>query len=49
MTLDINNFYHNTPLGRYEYLRLKLTNLPEDVIEHYGLKDKATSDGNVYV
>ena len=49
MTLDINNFYLNTPLGRYEYLRLKLTNLPEDVIENYGLKDRATSDGYVYV
>ena len=49
MTLDIKNFYLNTPLGRYEYLRLKLTNLPEDVIENYGLKDKATSDGYVYV
>ena len=49
MTLEIKNFYLNTPLGRYEYLRLKLTNLPEDVIKHYGLKDKATSDGYVYV
>ena len=49
MILDINNFYLNTPLGRYEYLQLKLTNLPEDVIEHYDLKDKSTSDGYVYV
>ena len=49
MNLDIKNFYLNTPLGRYEYLRLKLTNLPEDVIENYGLKDKATSDRYVYV
>ena len=49
MTLDIKNLYLNTPSGRYEYLRLKLTNLPEDVIEHYGLKYKTTSDGYVYV
>ena len=48
MTLDIKSFYLNTPLARYEYLRLKLTNLPEYVIEQYGLKDKATSDGYVY-
>ena len=45
----VMNFYLNTPLGRYEYLRLKLTNLPEDVIKKYGLKDKAISDGYVYV
>ena len=48
-TLDIKNFYLNTPLARYEYLRLKLTNLPEDVIEEYGLKEKETKDGFVYV
>ena len=36
-------------MARYEYLRLKLTNLPEDVIEQCGLKDKATSDEYVYV
>ena len=45
MTLDIKNFYLNTPLARYEYLRLKLSNLPEDVIEKYGLNDKTTSEG----
>ena len=49
MNLDIKNFYLNTPLGTYKYLRLKLTNLPEYVIKHYGLKDKATSDEYVYV
>ena len=49
MTLDIKNFYLNTPLAWYEYLRLKLSNLPEDVIEQYGLKDKTTSEGYIYV
>ena len=36
-------------MARYEYLRLKLTNLPEDVIGKYGIQDKATSEGFVYV
>ena len=49
MTLDIQNFYLNIPLAGYEYLRLKLSNLPEDVIEQYGLKDKTTSEGYIYV
>ena len=44
MTLDINFFYMNTPLARYEYLRLKISDLLEDVIEQYGLKDKTTSE-----
>ena len=49
MTIDIKNFYLNTPMDRYEYLRLKLNELPDDVIEEYGLKDKATPDGFVFV
>ena len=36
-------------MARYEYLRLKLSNLPKDVIEQYGLKDKTTSEGYIYV
>ena len=47
--LDIEKFYLNTPLKRYEYIRLKLDNIPDDVIEEYGLQDKATTDGYVYV
>ena len=48
MTLDIKNFYLSTPLSRYEYLRLRLNNFPEDVIAQYKLKDIVTSDGYVY-
>ena len=36
-------------MARYKYLRLKLSNLPEDIIEQYGLKDKTTSEGYIYV
>ncbi len=49
MTIDIKNFYLNTPLHRYEYLRLKLNELPDDVIEEYDLKDKETTNGYVFV
>ena len=49
MTLDIKNFYLNTPLARYKYIRLKLRNLPDDVIEEYNLKDKTTNYVFVYV
>ncbi len=35
MTMDIKKFYLNTPMARYEYMRLKLSNLPDNVIEHY--------------
>ena len=49
MTLDIKNFYLNTPLSRYEYLRLRFDNFPEDVIAQYNLKDIVNSDGYVYI
>ena len=49
MTIDIKNFYLNTPLTRFDYLKMRLCDFSEDFIEHYGLKDKAMSDGYVCV
>ena len=48
MTMDIKDFYLNTPMARYKYMRLCIADMPEDVIEHYNLRDKATPDGYVY-
>ncbi len=33
---------------RYEYMWLKLADMPDDVIKHYKLRDVATPDGYVY-
>ena len=49
MTIDIKDFSLNTPLHRPEYIRIKLTNFPEDVIEHYSLRNKVDAKGFVYV
>ena len=49
MTIDSKYFYLNTPMERYEYMRLKLADLPGNVIAHYNLNDKATPDGYVHV
>ena len=43
-TLDIKNFYLCTPLKRREYVRMKLTDFPEDIIQQYNLREKATND-----
>ena len=40
MTIDIKDFYLNTPMARYEYMRLKLCDIPEEVTKHYDLKKK---------
>ena len=35
-------------MTRFEYMRLKLSDIPEDVIDHYQLRKIATPDGFVY-
>ncbi len=42
MTMDISNFYLVTPLHRPEFIRMKLSNIPDKVIEEYKLREKAT-------
>ena len=49
MTINIKNFYLNTPLKRYEYFRLQIANLPDDIVKHYKLGENVTNDGFVYV
>ena len=46
--MDISNFYLNTPLDRKEYVRMKLSDFHESVVDHYNLKEIA-EDGWVYV
>ena len=49
MTLDISNFYLMTPLKRPEYIRMKITDIPEEIIREYKLRDKASPDGSIYI
>ncbi len=49
MTLDIKNFYLNTPMERYEYICIKLDNVPEEVIQQYLLWDKVDSKGYIFI
>jgi hypothetical protein len=46
--MDIKNFYLNTPMSKYKYMRMKLANMPDDVIEQYKLHDVAAPDGYVH-
>jgi hypothetical protein len=47
-TIDIKNFYIYTPMMRYKYMGLKLSNMPDDMIAHYHLLDIATTDEYAY-
>jgi hypothetical protein len=48
LVIDINNFYLNTPLGRFEYMVINLVSLPQETIEKYDLSDLA-QEGKVYI
>ncbi len=48
MTVDIKNFYLNTPMAWYEYVRLKIDDIPKEIIMQYNLREKV-NDGYVYI
>ena len=49
MTMDISNFYLMTPLHRPEFIRIKLGDIPDEVINEYKLREKATKNGSIYI
>ena len=49
MTIDFSNFYLNTPMDRYEYMRMKLDIFSEEVIEKYNLRGRVEPNGYVYI
>ena len=49
MTIDISNFYLMTPLPRPEYIQMKISDIPQEIIDEYKLQDIATPDGTIYI
>ena len=49
MTMDISNMYLNTPLGRFEYMCMKLTDFPQEIIDEYKLNDIVNPNGWIYM
>jgi hypothetical protein len=49
MTLDIKNFYLNMPIVRYEYIQIKIDDIPNKIIVEYDLCDKVSNNGHIYV
>ena len=49
MTINIKDFYLNTPMACSEYMHLKLSDLPKSMVQQYKLEAKATRDGYVHV
>ncbi len=49
MTIDISNFYLNMPMVHLEYFKIKLSDIPDEVIDKYNLRDIAMPDRYVYI
>ncbi len=47
--IDLANFYLNTPMPTPKYMRLKLDIIPDEIIDHYNLRDLVDEDGWVYI
>ncbi len=45
--LDAKDFYLNIPMKRYKYMHIKITDIPDKIIEEYNLRE-ITEDGYVY-
>jgi hypothetical protein len=48
MMMDIKNYYLNTPLPRFEYMKMLLSRFPDEIVQKYNLKALAV-DGWVYI
>jgi hypothetical protein len=48
LVIDIKNLYLNTPLGRFEYMIINLSSIPQETIDNYYLIELA-QDGKVYI
>ena len=49
MTINISNFYLNSPLPRPEFVEIKINIIPEVIIKEYKLCAKVTPHGYIYI
>ena len=47
MCTDIHDFYYNTPMVDFEYMKLPLSMFPQEIIDQYNQKDLVAADGYV--
>ena len=49
MCADIHDFYYNTPMVDFEYMKLPLSMSPKEIVHQYNLKVIVAEDGYVYI
>jgi hypothetical protein len=48
MCLDVKNFYLGTPMDTFEYMRIPIKIIPQEIIHQYNLLP-LVSDGHIYI
>jgi len=48
MCLDVKNFYLGTPMDTFEYMRIPIKLIPQEIIDQYNLLP-LVSDGHIYI
>jgi hypothetical protein len=48
MVIDIKDFYYGTPMARFEYMKLRLALIPDEIVEQYNLLD-IVHEGYMYL
>ena len=48
ISIKVKDSYLNMPMPRYEYMRLKLNDLPENIIQQYNLRGKVSMYDYIY-
>jgi hypothetical protein len=48
-TIDLKDFYFNTPMDQPKYMLMKISDLPPNFAKAYNLINLATNDGTIYV
>ena len=49
MTMNISNFYLNTPLTCPEFICMRISDIPEEIIQEYHLCDLCEHDDWIYI
>jgi hypothetical protein len=49
MAMDFSNFYLMTPLHRAKFIQIKLSDILDEVINKYKLREKAIKNGSIYI
>jgi hypothetical protein len=48
MTIDLKDYYLNTPMSRYEYFRMKINLFPQDIIDEFKPQAIVNANGEIF-